>query len=212
MEPETGGRFPANQGEFGERLRGLRGRRGLRQVARQAFISAAQLSRYERGEILPSLEKAEALDRAYGADGWIVVALSALWRPRWQPWKDEWPSRFHAATWPAAFRGLVWIKIIPATDEPVTIDLDLEWGPWGREEQLQFPQASQGIVLTTLKAVDDDGVSRTLNLKANKEVFALFGAGDHLEGEVLVMDIHRGWVRRNEDSSDAELRHGPDVT
>ena len=55
---------------------------------------------------------------------------------------------------------------------------------------------AEGIVLVTGKAVDDEGMSPALDLVADRNMFALFGAGEDLDGEITI-DIHRGWVNAN---------------
>ena len=61
---------------FGARLRQLRQDQGwsLRDLATEAYLSKSQISEYENGRRRPSVDMAETLDRALGADG----ALAAL--------------------------------------------------------------------------------------------------------------------------------------
>jgi hypothetical protein len=84
--------------------------------------------------------------------------------------------------------------------------INIEWAPWSRKVELILLES--GSVLLTGKAVDLDGVSRTLNLTSSRAVFALFGAGDRLEGEAVI-DIRRGWVIANLSAADSEFEHGP---
>lgn len=168
----------------------------------QQVLSRSTLGRYENG-MLPPLELAEHLDQLYESDGWIDLGLRTLWRPRWDPWKREesWPQRHHFTRWPARFSGLVWMKVVPAA---VSVHEDhtlaLAWGPWDRIVNL--PALSrEGVLLTTGKARDPDGVSRTLNLVCDKKAHILFGAGEDFEAE-NVLDIHEGWILARPHRSD----------
>ncbi|MAU84032.1 MAG: hypothetical protein CME34_19610 [Gordonia sp.] len=188
--------------EFGDGLRALRGQRGLRRLAReqdqadnaQFHISHAQLSRYERGEVLPPLSIAEHLDWLYEGDGWVSTNIRQLWRRTWNPWSihSAGPTRMHSAMWPAPFAGIVWLKIQPTADAVGTEHrFALEWGPWMRAIDVVVPR--NGALLFTGKAKDADGIPRTLNLTCDKRVFLLHGAGDEFEDEEVVVDLRRGW-------------------
>lgn len=157
-------------------------------------LSHAQLARYEVGQLLPPLQYAQHLDRLYEAEGWIEMNLRSLWRPRWDPWGQEHGSvsRFHSNGWPAKYGGVVWVKLKPhaqTLDSPHGITLT--WGPWVCEVHVEIQ--SQGVVLLTGKAIDLDGVSNTCNLTCDKPVFALFGAGGALDGDVVI-DIRDQWT------------------
>jgi hypothetical protein len=173
-------------------------------------ISKSQLARYEAGDTLLSLELADQLDELYEAKGWVQMALRSLWRSKWDPWAGDRisASRFHAGAWPARFGGIVWIKLGPQTSlGERRVALKLEWGPWGRT--LECPLTDRGIVLMTGKAIDADGISRTLNLTSSEPVYALFGAGDDL-GRDDVIDIRRGWEIVTPGAAPGESDHGPE--
>lgn len=193
-------------------LRKFRGRVGLRtyeetqeqwaRAARQAgsaspVISRSQLSRYEHAN-LPPLKHADHLDRLYEGGGWIAMSIKSLWRSRWDPWSgdsEEWAGKNHFGRWPADYAGMVWIKIKPKpTEVDTTVEVDLEWGPWGKTISICLPK--DGVTLATGKARDIDGVSRTCNVRVNRHVFTLFGAGEDL-GDENVLDIRQGWDNRH---------------
>ncbi|SIS18554.1 hypothetical protein [Williamsia sterculiae] len=170
------------------------GRQGCYGYTYELALSKSTLNRYENGT-LPPLELAEHLDQLYEADGWIDVGLRTLWRPKWDPWEreDSWPQRYHFARWPARFSGLVWIKVVPAaTSINEDHSLMLAWGPWNRTVELPT-LGPTGVLLTTGKAKDPDGISRTLNFVCDKQTHVLFGAGEDFGGE-NVLDIHEGWT------------------
>jgi hypothetical protein len=195
-------------------MRVMRGRASLRslekrqsQKPRALVISKSQLSRYEQGLLLPPLDYADHLDDLYAADGWVSMSLKALWRPRWTPWVEEFPAQFHHGGWPAEYHGSVWIKLLPIIENVGNVHtIDLEWGPWGRRVVEPLPRT--GLILVTGKMRDADGISRTCNLASDLHVYALFGAGEGLEGEEVRM-IHRGWELRNVRAGADEQGHGP---
>jgi transcriptional regulator with XRE-family HTH domain len=188
--------------ELGKQMKAIRGKTGLRKFeeAQDAgsaglVISRSQLSRYEQGKVLAPLKYAEHLDHLYDAGGWVDLSLKNLWRPRWNPWADEFPALHHYGLWPALHHGLVWVKVKPTAENIDCMHaLTLEWGPWGHSVTAVLP--AEGIVLVTGKAVDDEGTNSALELVADRNVFALFGAGEDLDGEITI-DIHRGWVNAN---------------
>jgi hypothetical protein len=157
-------------------------------------LSKSTLSRYENGTI-PPLKHAEHLDKVYQSNGWVALSIRSLWRSTWDPWDDEangWGSQIHYGNWPAALKGQVWIKIRPQPAEADRkVKLRLKWGPWRRRVPLVLGLG--GAVLTTGKAVDKSGVSVSLRLKASRPVFTLFGAGEDLDGDI-VLNIEDGWT------------------
>lgn len=155
-------------------------------------LARSTLSRYERGA-LPPLELAQHLDQLYEADGWIDLGLRTLWRPKWHPWlmPEAYPQAQHFIKWAAGYSGPVWVKVVPAAgndgqDHRVT----LRWGPWVQMAEVTLPE--NGLVLVTGKAADDDGHAVTLNLTCDKVVHVLSGAGQDLDGEI-VLGISDGW-------------------
>jgi len=208
------GPFAEDERELGAWMKRCRGRRSLRAIEGELKgtefpLTKSTLNRYEHGKQLPSVRYADVLDQVYAAEGWLLLSIHRLWRSRWDPWADEWPQRYHSFSWPADYRGMVWMKVLPTDrEEQVHVSIDLEWGPWGRVVECVLPPT--GIVLRTGKAQDRDGISRPLNFSADQKVFVLFGAGEEdLAGE-SVLDIHRGWEIRNRDASPGERWHGPD--
>lgn len=191
--------------EFAQALRRLR-RVGLRTlVARQeedpgAFeivLSRTQLSRYETGQLLPPVRHARHLDRLYEADGWLEMRLQNLWRPDWDPWteSDLVPQTYHAVEWPWRYAGLVWIKLIPARVGESVRTIELQWGHWVFRRELEL--ARDGLVLTTGKARDVDGISVICNIASEEPVFVLHGTGTDLSGE-KVLDIRQMWSKRKQ--------------
>lgn len=212
MHGNRPGRVAEDAHELAFALRKFRGRVGLRtyeetqerwvKAASQAgptlpVISRSQLSRYEHANI-PPLKHADHLDRLYGGGGWVAMSIRSLWRSRWDPWSgdsEEWAGKNHFGRWPASYSGMVWIKIKPKpTEVDTTVEVDLEWGPWGRTISIALPK--EGVTLVTGKAKDTDGISRTCNVRADRAVFALFGAGEDL-GNENVLDIRQGWDPRH---------------
>lgn len=207
---------PTTAAEFGQGLRALRsvglGRLARRQVGSEDYdlvLSKSSLARYESGQVLPALEYAEHLDRLYEADGWVMMTLRSLWRPKWDPWHLDHgvSSRFHAGNWPAPYGGPVWIAVKPRPENVGLFHaIRLEWGPWERRHQCLL--AEEGVVLMTGKAPDSDGVSRTCNVTTDRPVFVLFGAHE-ASGGADPVDVRRGWVIANEGVSASEATHGP---
>lgn len=85
---------------FGARLRQLRQDQGwsLRDLAAEAYLSKSQISEYENGRRRPSVDMAETLDRALGADG-ALAALVIETDPTDDP--DRVERMAYAATAPA---------------------------------------------------------------------------------------------------------------
>lgn len=201
-------KVPQTSQELGEGMRALRsvglrslernqhpGKTGIYGYTYRVRVSRSALSRYEGG-VLPPLHLAAHLDQLYSADGWIDLGMRSLWRPHWDPWEqsDAWPQRMHFTRWPSRYSGLVWMKVVPASrsvDEDHTVILD--WGPWHREVRLAHLSA-RGTLLITGKALDPDGISRTLNFACDKQVHVLFGAGDEGVDTEDVLDIRDGWM------------------
>lgn len=196
--------MPDTPGRFGAALRALR-RVSLNDLVRAQeeakarsglgiVISKSQLARYEGGA-LPPLRHAQHLDDLYQANGWVSLAMRSLWGPRWDPWNthDGPLACHHPLIWPAELGTRVWIRLKPRSDS-VGVDhrLTLEWGPWRCEVECVLPDT--GVVLTTGKAREDRSV--TLNLRADREVFVLHGAGESFPPEDIVMDIEHDWLER----------------
>ncbi len=205
--------LPETTQELGASMRRLRGRNvSLRQIEHRldqlgsGSVSKSTLGRYEKGQTLPPLEIAALLDDAYQARGWLLYAITHLWRRSWDPWKEEWPAFTHAHTWPASYGGMVWMDVRPTErDEGADHTLMLGWAPWKHRVEAVLPR--RGVVLVTGKAPDHDGVARTLNLDADRRVYVLFGVGDVADDDGRVIDIRRGWTRAEPPST--EDSHGP---
>lgn len=194
--------------DLGAAMRRLRGSLSLRDFEKTSGFSRSQLSAYENGRRLPKLAYAAELDALYGETGWVALAVRTLSRTAWNPWaSDRGQEPRHAFSWPAAYGGLVWIKVKPSPEAAGRRHrLVSEWGPWGRADEVELP--ADGVVLLQGKATDGDGISRTYNLTADAPVYALAGSGSDLPRE-LVIDIRRGWEIVNRDARDDELKHGP---
>lgn len=199
---------PRTASELGEGLRRLRGGIPLRQFVGKSGFSRSQISAFESGVRLPSLELAEGLDRLYGGESWVATSIRTLRRSSWDPWRSErGASQQHAFAWHAAYGGATWIKLIPQTQHVgEEHQLTSEWGPWGRTDTLVLPRT--GVVLATGKAVDRDGIARTYNLQVLPPAFALAGMGSDLTGED-VRDVRRGWAIVNTEATNTERGHGP---
>lgn len=99
------------------------------------------------------------------------------------------------------------MKLVPLPENVgASHSVHLEWAPWERDVELSI--SATGAVITTGKAVDRDGISRTLNLVSDKPVFVLFGAGEIAE-ESQVVNIRRGWTLGDRGASTSEREHGP---
>lgn len=224
MHGKRPGPVAADAHELAFGLRKFRGRVGLRsyeeiqerwaEAARGTgsacpVISRSQLSRYEHAN-LPPLKHADHLDKLYGGGGWVAMSIKSLWRSRWDPWSgdsEEWARKNHFGCWPADYSGMVWIKIKPKpTEIDTTVEVDLEWGPWGNTITVDLPK--EGVTIATGKARDADGISRTCNVQANRPVFTLFGAGEDLDNENVV-DVRRGWSMRHPECAPNERQSGP---
>lgn len=174
------------------------------------MLSKSTLDRYERGEKLPPLEYASHLDELYEGEGWVEMSIRTLWRPKWNPWLEDHGvvRRVHAGRWPAQYDGQVWIMLKP---QPESVgqehEIELEWGPWGHRVTVVLDE--DGVVLATGKARDIDGISRTCNVTTRPEAYALYGAGEALEGDTVI-DIRRGWSKTNPNADPEEFQYGPD--
>ncbi|GAB2684580.1 hypothetical protein GCM10027070_25490 [Barrientosiimonas humi] len=197
--------------EFGAGLRALRGRLGLRKLAHRQtaeharlYLSHAQLSRYERGEVLPPLERADHLDWLYDGQGWVAVNIRNLWRSGWDPWKSHnaGPARVHAIRWPAPYEGAVWLKLRPAAahcDE--SHHVTLAWGSWRRTVDVTLPP--EGALLFTGKAADEDGRAVACNITCDPRAFLLYGSGDEFEDEAVTLDLRQGWTHAPGETTDS---------
>jgi transcriptional regulator with XRE-family HTH domain len=76
-------------GDAVNRLRGVRGRMSLRELARRAHVDAGHLSRVERGQRPPTVELAAALDDVLGAGGDLARAAAAATAPDTRPLASE---------------------------------------------------------------------------------------------------------------------------
>lgn len=204
--------FPLSPIELGLRLKRLRGRRTLRDVESYSDalgnrISRSALSRYESG-VLPSLEVADVLDSAYEADGYVRESVVRLRIDGWDPWEQGgWSSTTFSYAWPAAMSGQVWVNLRPGLGgEGRPHVCTLTWGPWRRTVAQVLPPT--GLFLVTGKAADLDGIPRTLNLKSDRRVFAVFGSGE-LPHDTAQLDIRDGWVLQ--DHQPGEENHGPQM-
>lgn len=189
MEDEIA--FPTSDVEIGARLKQLRGRRSLRELALAAKVSKSSLSRYESGATPIPFALARSIDQAYGAEGWIEAAVASVGRGRWKPWTDgAHPQREFFHQWPAQYVGLVWVLIRPVAVRAGTPhDVRLQWGPWTYEETLESLH-SDGTSLLTGKAQDE--VPVTCNLQCSQAVHALWGIGEELPASTI-MDIRQRW-------------------
>jgi transcriptional regulator with XRE-family HTH domain len=189
--------LPASPQELGAALRTMRGVSLDNLLSGTSVpVSKSQLGRYERGVSLPPLKLARDLDRLYEAEGWIEVAVRSLWRRKWDPWRrgEVIPKRIHALQWPAAYEGIIWLKIIPTPAEVGRRhDIGLAWGPWRYDSHIYLDAA--GVLLVTGKARDDDGATVVMNLDTDPGTFLLHGAGEDFSGE-RVIDIRQAWRRR----------------
>ena len=195
--------LPATPTELGRVLRTLHGRTSLRQLEasqpggpEKLVLSKSTLARFESGDVVPALAYADHLDDLYGGGGWIGMSVRALWRSSWEPWSPTVtspPRRAHVGSWPATYRGPVWICVRPAAkNRGIYHHLTLDWGPWTCTVESVFDD--EGVTLRTGKAADPDGVPVSLHLLSDHPVFTLYGAGES-EGED-VLDIRSWWRKR----------------
>lgn len=189
--------------ELGAWMRTVRERAncGLRERADESMrerhtyresISKSSLARYEAGR-LPAMRYAHDLDVLYSADGWIELSMSALWKPRWEPWKGTQPEAYHVFRWPAAYRGAVWFDVRPRRDLVGRAHrVDVRWGPWRVTLQRDLP--ADGVTFWTGKDEDRDGVAPAIELESSLPVHVLFGARLETAGDNPV-DIRDLWLR-----------------
>ncbi|MBE7194125.1 MAG: hypothetical protein INR66_16780 [Gordonia polyisoprenivorans] len=194
--------LPSTWVEFGKALTRFRGDLSYRALAarqdddRTRFryaLSSSQLQRYESGRPV-LLKHAMHLDNLYDGRGWIEMAVRTLWRSDWDPWAldNALLARRHSTGWPAEFSGTVWVKIRPAVQSIDTLHhIDFEWSAWRRSVEIVIPK--NGVLISTGKMVDRDGLSRTCNVDADKRIFLLYGAGEDFDDEAVIVDIRRGW-------------------
>jgi len=195
---DTAARHPSDFGgeplartptELGARIRQLRGKKNLRDAAKELGISKSSLSRYETEGKVP-LDVAAAIDGNLRADGWVLASASRLHQARWKPWAADASVRECGHQWPAQYQGTVWIHIVPrAENVGKSHAVRLSWGPW--RCLVELPLSAQGMVLTTGKAVDE-GEAVTLRLQARVPLYVLFGAGDPATGPQL--DLRDAWT------------------
>ena len=191
--------FPSTPKELGKIMRELRSSRSLRDLESESHktkspFSKSTLSRYEKGELPIRTDPKTALflDKLYGGNGWLELAILHLWHKEWNPWVTEYPVKTHAFEWPAPYSGLVWVHTRPnqrAVGE--LYSLILEWGPWIYRGEIILPE--KGIYLTTGKAADDNGAI-TCMVTADLPVYVCHGAGE-IENEIHTIDISRRWQR-----------------
>ena len=189
--------------EFGASLQRFRKGTSLQALANcernqsRNGVSRAQLSRYERGEILPKIWRAKHLDLLYEANGWVEMTLANLWDNRWDPWRHSQtaPTKSYVHRWPPDYSGPVWIRMAPtASSVDEEHHIVLMWGPWTAFVTTSLPQ--DGIYLTTGKAKDDEtSTSVVIEMTSNQPVFALFGSGTP-DSAAQIIDIRRNWIHK----------------
>lgn len=193
---------------FGAALARLRGNKSLRDLEREGPFSKSQLHRWEVGRSAPPIEYAKSLDEIYAGNGWVAVAIRNLSRRTWDPWVElQTPDIHHAHIWPAPFSGVVWVKVVPRPEDlGVRFQARLAWGPWRRT--VVFAGVAAGTIMLTGKAVDLDGIARTMNLTLDRPAFTLAGTGSPGSDETVV-DIRTGWTAATAENTDPESDHGP---
>ena len=189
--------------EFGASLQRFRKGTSLQKLAScernqgRDSVSRAQLSRYERGEILPKIWRAKHLDLLYEADGWVEMTLANLWDKRWDPWRHTptAPAKSYVHRWPPDYSGPVWIRLAPtASSVGKEHQVILTWGPWTALVNTSLPQ--DGIYLTTGKAKDDEtSTAVAIETTCDQPVFALFGSGTP-DGTAEIIDIRQNWIHK----------------
>jgi formylglycine-generating enzyme required for sulfatase activity len=107
------------------------------------------------------------------------------------------PHGLHIHTWPAAYSGKVWIRILPTGETAgKNHDIKLRWGPWRMD--INEPVGDSGLALSTSKGADDS--STPCQVQVIPAARVLFGVGDALNGDVL--DIGAGWTHTPGQPSD----------
>lgn len=158
-------------------------------------ISRSALHRYEAGG-LPPLASADQLDQMYQAKGWVSSMIHALWRSDWDPWRDalQVASRRHTFSWPAPYAGEVWILIKgQAKSALASHRLIVSWG--NHVHRGAYVPSTNGVLLSTGKAADVDGIPVPVNLSSDRPVFVLHGVGE-VDTSAFCIDIRASWYVR----------------
>lgn len=181
--------LPDSYTALGQALQKLRGSVALRPFAKQSGFSKSALHRYEAGAPIP-LIFGPGLDELYQADGWVELSINTLGAGSWEPWRNKRSATDHFYRWPARYTGLVWIAVSPVAEEKGRLHgISLAWGPWRFAEQRSLQDV---FFYVTGKAPDD--ISVVLNLRCDKKIVALFGAGTPPAG-AAALDIIELWTR-----------------
>jgi helix-turn-helix protein len=173
---------------LGQRLRAMRGAISLDRVARKVSSSRSQLSRIERGEMLPSQSLADALDRFHGTGGDIRAARDALEVGAHGSlvvgqFRDHWIHHY-----PAGYVGSVWTLLVPHPERSeVPHKVTINWGPWTKTVVVESPTA-RGARLSYTKG--DDGLSIPLFFDLSPAAGLEHGLGE----DPTALDINAGWI------------------
>lgn len=201
--------LPETPGQLGEKLRGWRTQGpGTWPLTVQhlesdqenngypAKWSAQALEDFEGGQ-LPALRDAAALDRLYGANGWIALGLRSLYRDQWEPWAQDHgvADHHHRGVWPGRYEGPVWVKLMPLPEHISRKHLiTCLWGP--NRHKKDYELTEEGLILVTGKTPHPPAEgAREFILRAELPVFALFGAGKVPRTENL-HSIRNEWRKR----------------
>lgn len=175
---------------LGARLRALRGRRSLRELAGQIASSRSTLSRLERGEVFPDPNVIEQLDAYYGLAGELVadrqrlLSGAAAQRGR-APWRRRWVHHF-----PADYAGEVYLHLtLPLEDRPARLHLRIRWGEWQLDRPLHIYDPN-GATCAFTKG--DDGLSKPVIVTLDRGASVTFGAG---VPPGAAIDINAGWIQ-----------------
>lgn len=187
---------------LGRLLRDARGRRDQREVAAAAELSDSSLSRFERGEYVPSLDDARRLDEVLGLDEDVAQRVRAILYP-----VGGGPAvagrRLFVAVFPPDHLGPVHVRVVTATGQAAAaVDLELIWGEWRYRQSLEVDMTGWALLFAKVEKGDR---SVPLRITTSVPVAVAYGCGlpDGLPDQRII-DANDGWTARSQDIPNAD--------
>lgn len=182
------GKEPLTQ-QLGHLLRQARGSRHQADVARAAGFSVPMLSRFERGQHVPTIEQAARLDEVVNT-GTVIqnAAREILLNPTRTVF--EFPRTWHVFSFRPEYIGPVYVHLV-APDEPLgNVQVELRWGMLRRAARLPEIDA-EGVALVCAKISPDP--PPPLRVTTSVSLLAVSGAGMPMLPDDRVLDWTEGW-------------------
>ena len=176
--------------ELGRLLKLARGRRQQGEVASAAGFSDSTLSRFERGDHVPDLVQARALDEILGTGEVIQEHVRQIsFNPI--PAVLAFPRQFYTTVFPAFYVGPVYIHL---SSDRLNHDVRIKfrWGAWRRDFTLKTVDSiGMAMVCTNMNREEHPS---PLRVETSKPLRIAAGYGlPLLLPDERVVDCHDGW-------------------